>query len=287
MTTAHAVTATPAWLGESPVWEASTSTLLWVDILRAELHRYAPGDGDAVVTTLDVPLGAVAPRRSGGYVAAAGTGFWLLDGDQVTHLADVDDRGERMNDGKCDPAGRFLAGTMTSDRQPGAALYSLDHSADGEVRPVLDSVALSNGLGWSPDGGTMYYIDTPTRRVDVFAYDLATGTVGDRRTFVDLSAEQGNPDGLTVDAEGGVWVAMAGGSSVRRFTPAGRPDHVVEVPAAKVTSVTFGGDDLRDLYITTSTAGMTEQERSAQPEAGLVFRASPGFTGLAASAYAG
>ncbi|UPK73129.1 SMP-30/gluconolactonase/LRE family protein [Nocardioidaceae bacterium SCSIO 66511] len=285
MTSAHAVTAVPAWLGESPVWDASTQTLLWVDILRGELHRYDPTSGDEVLRTLDIPIGAVALRRGGGYVVAAGTGFWLLDGDQVTHLVDVDDRGERMNDGKCDPAGRFLAGTMTSDRQPGAGLYRLD--ADGGVHRLLECVRLSNGLGWNPSGTTMYYIDTPTRRIDVLAYDPTSGAVGNRRAFVKLTGVQGNPDGLTVDDEGGVWVAMAGGSCVRRFTPDGRADRVVEVPATKVTSCTFGGPDLRDLYITTSTDGLTVDELRTQPEAGLLFRARPGVTGLPASAYAG
>lgn len=286
MTTATAITTTPAWLGESPVWDCRTGTLLWVDILRGELHQYDPAVGrDQVLTTLDVPLGAVAARRAGGYVLAAGTGFWLVEGDRVTHLADVDDRGERMNDGKCDPAGRFWAGTMTADRKPGAALYRLD--ADRTVRAVVDAVALSNGLGWSPQGTTMYYVDTPTRRVDAFSYDLETGTVHGRRPFVDLSAERGNPDGLTVDVDGGVWVAMAGGSAVRRYAPDGRPDQVVEVPAEKVTSATFGGPGLRDLYITTSTEGLSEQQRRAQPQAGLVFRARPGHAGLPASGYAG
>lgn len=286
MTTAVAVTSTPAWLGESPVWDSRTGTLLWVDIPRGTLHRYDPSDGrDRVIATLEVPLGAVAVRRDGGFVLAAGRGFWLLDGDRLTHLADVHDRGKRMNDGKCDPAGRFWAGTMTADRRPGAGLYCLD--AERRVRPVLDAVNLSNGLGWSPDGHTMYYVDTPTRRVDAFSFDAETGTLSGRRPFVDLSAYQGNPDGLTVDADGGVWVAMARGSAVRRFTADGRPDQIIEVPAEKVTSVTFGGPDLRDLYITTSTDGLSEEQRRAQPQAGLVFRARPGRTGLPASGYAG
>lgn len=284
MSPAVAVTTTPAVLAESPVWDARTGTLLWVDIPRGELHEYRPGSGDRIVATLDVPLGAVAPRGRGGYVLAAGTGFWLLDGDVLTHLADVDDRGERMNDGKCDPAGRFWAGTMTADRAPGAALYRL--GPDQSPRRMLGSVALSNGLGWSPDGAIMYYVDTPTRRVDALTYDPGTGAVRDRRTFVDLAARRGNPDGLTVDADGGVWVAMARGAAVRRFTSDGRPDRVVELPVEKVTSVAFGGPDLRDLYITTSADGLTDEQRREQPQAGLVFHTRPGVSGLPANAYA-
>ena len=283
--TATAVTTRRALLAESPVWDASAESLLWVDILRGEVHLLDPETGDTTLATLDMPVGAVAPRAGGGQVLAAATSFWLLDADQARRIHDVSDRGVRMNDGKCDPGGRFWAGTMTADRRPGAALYCLDPQR--EVRQLLDDVALSNGLGWSPDAATMYYVDTPTRRVDAFTFDAATGDLADRRVFVDLSAAEGNPDGLTVDCAGGVWVAMAKGGAVRRYTVASVLDMVVELPVRKVTSCTFGGPDLEDLYITTSAEGLSGEELAAQPQAGLLFRCRPGVTGLPAHLYAG
>lgn len=281
----EALTARPALLAESPVWDSESGTLLWVDILRGEVHRLDPREGDRVLATLDVPVGAVAPRAGGGHVVAAGTAFWTLDGGAAERICDVDDRGERMNDGKCDPAGRFWAGTMTGDRRPGAVLYCLDGECG--LRRVVESVALSNGLGWSPDGTTMYYIDTPTQRIDAFDFDPRTGAIDDRRCFVDVAAVEGNPDGLTVDAEGGVWVAMANGWCVRRYTAYGESDGVVRLPVQKVTSCTFGGPDLADLYITTASAGLSDGELAEQPEAGLVFRCRPGLRGLPAHPYAG
>lgn len=281
----EAVTARPALLAESPVWDADRELLLWVDILSGEVHRLDPRDDDQILATLDVPVGAVAVRADGGHVVAAGTSFWTLDGGHAERICDVVDRGERMNDGKCDPAGRFWAGTMTSDRRPGAALYCLDERRG--LRRAVDSIALSNGLGWSPDGTTMYYIDTPTQRIDAFDFDPRTGAIANRRCFVDVAAVEGNPDGLTVDAEGGVWVAMANGWCVRRYTAYGEFDTVVRLPVQKVTSCTFGGPDLGDLYISTASAGLSDGELADQPEAGLVFRCRPGFHGLPAHPYAG
>jgi sugar lactone lactonase YvrE len=185
-----------------------------------------------------------------------------------------------MNDGKCDPAGRFLAGTMTLDRTPGAStLYQLDRNL--RITPLLGGLALSNGLGWSPDGGTFYFIDTPTRRVDAFDYDIATGSLSNRRIFVDLQHTPGAPDGLSVDAEGCLWVAMArDGAAVRRFGPRGETREVIEIPTAKVTSCTFGGPELDELYITTACFGLDEFQLADQPLAGAVFRVRLNVKGL-------
>lgn len=274
--TALAPVTRPAELAESPVWDSRHGSLLWVDINRGDVHRYHPFTGEDTVTSVGVPVGAVAVRRGGGLIVAAALGFARLDertgalewlwaaarGDRT--------RGDRMNDGKCDPAGRFLAGTLTADRVPGAAaLYRLD--ADGQVSVLIEEVTLSNGLGWSPDGTRLYFADTPLERVDVLDYDVTAGTVGGRRVFADLRAVPGRPDGLTVDADGGVWVAMARGGAVRRYTRDGRLDHVIELPAAKVTSVTFGGADLTDLYVTTSREGLGPADLADQPLAGSVF----------------
>jgi sugar lactone lactonase YvrE len=269
-----------ALLAEGPIWDARDGSLLWVDILRHEIHRY---DGqDRVIARLPDPVGAVAVRSLGGLVAATGMGIAVVDGEWIATV----DRGDRMNEAKCDPAGRLWAGTLTNDHVPGASgLYRLD--ADRRIAPVLEDVTLSNGIGWSPDGATMYYVDTPTEAVDAFDFDAGTGAVSGRRRLVDLRDVPGRPDGLTVDAEGAVWVAMARGWAVRRFLPDGTPDAVVEVPASKVTSCTFGGPALDELYITTACFGLDERELAAQPHAGAVFRCRPGVAGLPAGEYAG
>jgi sugar lactone lactonase YvrE len=187
-----------------------------------------------------------------------------------------------MNDGGCDPDGRFYCGSMAYDKRAGAAaLYRLD--PDGSVRAVLDGVTISNGLEWSPDGGRAYYNDTATGRIAVFDYDRGSGLTG-RRTFAEIPAEDGVPDGLAVDAEGGVWTAVNGGGQVRRHTPDGRVDAVVEVPVRQVTACTFGGGRLDELYITTSREGLPPDE---EPPAGSLFRARIGVPGVPAREFAG
>jgi sugar lactone lactonase YvrE len=278
----------PAFLAESPIWDQSTGSLLWVDIMAGDVHRFDPATGQDRVTHVDVPVGAVAARRSGGLVLAAGVGFATLDERAGTlEWLWTGGRGDRMNDGKCDPAGRFLGGTLTYARDPGACgLYRLEPA--GQVSTLLDGVTLSNGLGWSPAGDLFYFADTPLEQVDVLDYDLATGAVSRRRTFVDLHNVPGRPDGLTVDAEGAVWIAMASGGEVRRYTADGRLDLVIEFPVRLVTSVTFGGDDLTDLYVTTSREHLSESDLAEQPLAGSVFAiAGTGVKGLPANTFAG
>jgi sugar lactone lactonase YvrE len=285
----------PAQLAESPVWDATSQTLLWVDILAGEVHRLDPATGEDTAVGVGVPVGAVAPRRGGGLIIAAALGFATLDEDSgaVDWLWDGA-RGDRMNDGKCDPAGRFLAGTLTYPRDPGAcALYRLDPAANGaggepRVSVLLDGVTLSNGLDWSPAGDRMYFADTPLEQVDVLAYNPGTGQATDRRLFVDLHDVPGRPDGLTVDSEGAVWIAMSRGGAVRRYTPDGRLDRVIEFPVRLVTSVSFGGDGLGDLYVTTSRENLTERDLAGQPLAGSVFVIQgTGVRGLPANHYAG
>ncbi|MCW3840682.1 SMP-30/gluconolactonase/LRE family protein [Micromonospora yasonensis] len=276
-----------AMLGECPMWDADRQSLLWVDILAGEVHRYRPDGDDSVVLKLDVPVGAVAPCADGGLVLAADRGFALHSEErgQTTWLGAVD-RGERMNDGKCDPAGRFWAGTMIDESSPGkAGLYRLE--PDGRIVPVLTSVTLSNGLGWSPDGHTMYYIDTPARTVDAFDFDLETGSITNRRVLVDLREAEGRPDGLTVDSAGGIWIAMARGWSVRRYDAHGVLDRVIRLPVQKVTSCTFGGSGLDELYITSARSGLTSDDLAEQPYAGALFRCRPGVTGLSPHSYRG
>lgn len=249
-------------LAEGPLWDDQRQCLWWVDIEAGVIHR----DGE-VFARLDVPVGAIALREDGNLVLAAGLGFATYDVESgaLDWIGTVE-VGRRMNDAKCDPAGRLFAGTLVGEDQPGgAALYCLQSK---EIREVAAGATISNGLGWSPDGTLMYYTDTPLDRVDVFDYDVATGSVSDRRTFLDLSEFAGRPDGMAVDAEGCLWIAMArGGASIRCFTPSGELDRVLELPVSTPTSVAFGGAGLRDLYITTSR--MRDPD---EPLAGSVLR---------------
>jgi sugar lactone lactonase YvrE len=262
-----------AELGERPFWDPAVDALMWVDILAGHLHRYWPGVGDSVFHTAGVAVGAAAPRAGGGYVLAAADGFRLVDASGQAAggpwrppgmLADV-----RFNDGVCDPAGRFWAGTVAADRRAGAgALYRLDPA--GSMTVVLDGVTESNGLGWSPDGGTFYYIDSgePAPRIRAFPCDLAAGTLGAARDLVQPGPGQGIPDGLVVDADGCLWVAFWGGGAIRRFSASGELLAELPVPVSQPSCPAFGGPGLEDLYVTTAWENMTEAEREAEPMAG-------------------
>jgi sugar lactone lactonase YvrE len=281
------VAALGAELGEGPVWDARSGRVTWVDILGRRIHRTDPrtGETDSLETVSHV--GAVVPRAAGGYVAALQDGFWILDDGAPRRIATVHEAGPelRFNDGKCDPAGRLWAGTMAYDEAPGAAsLYRLD--AAGSVARVLFDVTISNGLAWSADGRTMFYIDTPTRRVDAFTFDAASGAIADRRTAIEIPDGFGSPDGMTIDADGGLWVAFWDGSSVRRFVD-GRLERTIQLPVSRVTSCAFGGEDLDELYITSAWDRLTPAQRRDQPLAGGLFRVRPGVRGVPASAYAG
>ena len=187
-----------------------------------------------------------------------------------------------MNEGGCDPDGRFYCGSMAYDKRPGGgSLYRLD--PDGEVTVVLEGVTISNGLDWSPDSSVAYYIDTLTFEVSMFDYDTEHGLTG-RRTFVEFDPDGGGPDGLVVDSEGGIWVALFGGSAVHRYNTEGGLDEIIEVEARQVTACTFGGPDLDRLYITTSRENL---EPDDDPLAGSLFTAMPGVAGLPVRAYAG
>jgi sugar lactone lactonase YvrE len=222
--------------------------------------------------------------RQGGAVIGVERGFALESADgRLTHLGELwSDDQVRMNEGGCDPDGRFYCGSMAYDKRPGAgALYRLD--PDRSVRVVLANVTVSNGLEWSPDGSRAYYSDTPTHRIAVFDYDREAGLTG-FRAFAEIPEEVGHPDGLTVDAQGGVWVALFRGGAVRRYTPEGVLDAVVEVPARKVTACTFGGPHLDQLFITTSRQCV---EPGTDPLAGSLFRAVVGVIGLPVREFAG
>jgi sugar lactone lactonase YvrE len=279
-----------ARLGEGPVWDARSGRVVWVDIEGAALHRTDPVTGATETFPMPLAISIGVPRTAGGYVAALEDGFWTITEDgQAERLVEIPEnrvRGLRFNDGGCDPAGRFWAGTMAWDFRPGAgALYRLD--PDLRVTRVLDEVTISNGIGWSPDGTTMYYADTPTLRIDAFDYDLATGTASNRRPFVEVPAGGGRPDGLCVDAEGAVWLALWPGWAVHRYLPDGSLDAVIPVPVAQVSSCGFGGESLEQLFITTARVDLIDEERNAQPHAGSLFRADPGVRGIPRGSFAG
>jgi sugar lactone lactonase YvrE len=276
------VTDAVAYHAEGPVWSAGWGGLRWVDMLAGDVLSLE-SDGTVQRSHVGTVAAALRPRRGGGAVIAVERGFALQDADGTRTDLDAvwDDRSIRMNEGGCDPDGRFWCGSVAYDQRTGAAaLYRLD--ADHSVRRVLDGVTISNGLDWSPDGSLAYYDDTATHRIDVFDYDARTGITG-RRPFVVLT-DGDHPDGLTVDAEGGVWVALNGSGVVHRYTPAGVLDEVVELPTAQVTACTFGGPDLDQLFITTSREGMGPDD---DPIAGSLFRADVGVPGLPVREFGG
>jgi sugar lactone lactonase YvrE len=271
-----------AEVGEGPVWDSKRGVLVWVDIYRGEVHLFDPASGGDLAIAVHQPVGAAATTASGDLILALRDGFARLDpaSSRIEMLAEVEsERPESlMNDGKCDRSGRFLAGTTTlSEDIGGGTLYRLN--PDATVDRVLEQVTLSNGLDWSPDGRTMYFIDSRLQRIDAMHYD-EDGAVGDRTTLVEIPTATGMPDGLTVDAAGYIWVALWGGSAVHRFTPEGVHDAVVELPVSYVTSCAFGGSDLGDLYITTSSWEFDESRFATEPHAGSVFVTRPGVPGL-------
>ena len=245
-----------ALLGEGPRWDAATGRLLWVDIEAKALHVFDPASGDDRAIPLGNRVGAAAPMRGGGVLVALADRLAVvdLDDESVRTLVEMPHGAEmRLNDGACDPAGRFWVGSMALDFAPGVgALYR--YSPDGTLQLVLAEVTLSNGLGWTPDGEGMYFIDSLTYRVDVFDFDVSSGEISERRPFVAIERGAGIPDGLAVDDDGGVWVALYGGGVVRRYDSGGSLDRVVQVPADNVTACCFGGDDGRSLYVTTASA---------------------------------
>jgi len=226
-----------------------------------------------------------APKTASSVAADDGIGRYAADG-AFDWLVTWAEDGLRGNDAAVDADGRLWAGTMRYDEAPGGGrLYRV--GPGGEVVTVLPEVSISNGIGWSPDGRLMYYVDTPSRRVDVFDVDSETGLVARRRQFVDLARVPGFPDGLTVDADGCLWVALWDGGAVHRYTPAGVLDRAVEVPATRTTACTFGGPGLGDLYITSATAGLDPAKLAAEPLAGSVFVLPAAGTGQPGHAFAG
>ncbi|WP_375426110.1 SMP-30/gluconolactonase/LRE family protein [uncultured Friedmanniella sp.] len=276
MTAAERATDVVTYHGEGAIW--FDGGLRLVDMLAGAVLTLDEATGTVTRTEVGSPVAAcVRPRVSGGFVVATEREFVLFGADGAREWASPALWSEhtRFNEGSCDPLGRFLCGSMSYDGDEGAGtMWRLE--PDRTVTRLFGDVTVSNGLGFSADGLRAFYVDTPTRRVDTF--DVVDGQLRDRRPFARVPEGPGSPDGLTVDADGGVWVALYRGSAVHHYDADGALTDVVEVDATQVTSCTLGGPDLSTLYITTSREGLAEKE---QPAAGSIFRADVGGRGLA------
>ncbi|MFI6340646.1 SMP-30/gluconolactonase/LRE family protein [Streptomyces sp. NPDC050535] len=269
-----------AALGEGPTWDSREQRLIWVDILGSRIHTYDPSGGRRTVMVTEQHVGAAKPRAGGGLVANLRDGVAVYDGiDGFRWLHREVVPGRRGNDAAVAPDGALWIGTMRYDEAPGGGTLSR-LAPDGTARTVLGSVAVSNGTGWSPDGRLMYYIDSPTRRIDVF--DVGDDQLPANRRQL-AAIDEGFPDGLTVDADGCVWVALWDGGAVRRYTPDGRLDRVIELPVLRPTACAFGGADLTDLYITTARTGL----EAPHPLSGSVLVVPGAGKGVAQPAFAG
>lgn len=280
-----------ATLGEGPFWHPQKCVLYWVDIMEKKVHIHNPATNTNKSIDVGQYVGAVVPREDGGCILAMHNGFYALneESEEITPLTDPesDIPTNRFNDGKCDPAGRFWAGTMSlNNGGPVGALYCLD--TDLNVQKKVDHVTCSNGLAWSSDHKTMYYIDTPTKQVVAFDYQVQNGEIDNKRVVVTIPEGEGAPDGMTIDREGMLWVAHWGGYQVSRWNPQnGEKLSSIPVPAAQVTSCAFGGEQLDELYITTARIGLSEEALQEQPHAGGVFCYKTAVKGQPTNSFAG
>ena len=289
----EAVPVDRAVLGEGAIWDAARRRLHWIDIAGHRVFTYDPATGENRGQDVGQKVGTVVPRAGGGLLVALQSGFAGLDPvtGRVTPLPpppEHDPAVVRFNDGKCDPAGRFWAGTMALVKgpKPLGRLYRLD--AGGAMQVMLRDVGTSNGIAWSLDRRTLYFIDTPLLRVDAFDYDDATGAIAGRRTVISIPPGIGRPDGSTIDAEGMLWIAMYDGWAVTRWNPrTGELLRTIRLPVARVTSCAFGDSDLGTLYLTSARENLSEQQLAAQPLAGALFRTRPGVNGRPAFSYQG
>ncbi len=266
-----------ATLGEGPAWDAKTQTLYWLDILEKKIYA-----DTRILAELDDFIGCLAPRRNGNLLVGKRFSFVDLEPatGQATVLASVSEPAEnRFNDGKCDPAGRFLAGTMDmNEKDASGALYSFDGK---EVTRLLDGIRISNGLAWSVDHKTFYYIDTPTREVKAFDYDFANGQIANPRAAFTVPDSLGWPDGMTSDTEGNLWIAMWGGSQITKWNPnSGKLLVQIPVPALQTSSCVFGGRDMNELYVTSARVGMSEADLKKYPLSGGLFKVSTNTVGM-------
>ena len=274
-------------VGEGPFWDDVKQDLYFVDIMNKQIKMFSLTSKLVETVQFNQEIGAVFLDQKSNLIVAARDGIFAASRDGVleTSLApiELERTSIRTNDAKCDANGRMWVGTMAFDFTPGAAaLFSFDSK---DLKKVVPDLTVSNGIGWSLDKKIMYFIDSPTKRVDIFDFDLESGELRNRRPFLLLGDLDAFPDGLTTDEDGGVWVALFGGGEVRRFDSQGTLTHIVEIPVKQVTSCCFGGGDMSDLYITTAQNGMDSDSLIREPLAGSLFRVKTSFKGSKSNRY--
>lgn len=277
-------------LGEGPWWDAEVGELLWVDLLVGEIHRFNPSSGTDISFEVGQPVGTVARRRCGGLVCAVQDGVMFVDPNRAEAkvVAEIERALPhlRMNDGLCDPAGRLWVGTMAVNLSPfQGSLYRVE--PDLQVTALRTGVSVSNGLDWSPDGRTFYFTDSAARCVDAYDFDVSTGDLRNGRPLIEMSDPVATPDGLAVDAEGNLWIAMWDGGCVRQYNAQGRLLRTIKLPVSRPTSVAFGGSRLDQLFITSARGGLSEASLKAEKHAGSIFVAEGLATGRLPYEFAG
>lgn len=274
-------------LGEGALWSVAEQALYWVDIERNCFFRFVPASGTYEKIEVGVPIGVLALRASGGLVMATKNGFafWDSSSSELRYIVnpEVDRPHLRFNDGAVDSKGRFWAGSMGGAKE--GVLYRLD--PDGSLHTMLSEIGVPNGIGWSPDDTVMYFTDSPLQVIYAFDYDSATGNIAHGRKFIEVPTSSGSPDGLTVDSEGYIWSVCWDGARVIRYAPDGSIDRVVEVPALRTTSCVFGGPDMNELYITSATTGLNEEQLKQYPLSGDLFRLKVDVVGTEKFKFAG
>lgn len=279
----------PSELGEGAIWDEQQGVLYWVDIVGNKVNRFDPRNRSNLAYDVGESVGTVVLSTDGALLLGVRTGMAWLDPDtgRVTHLADPesDKPHTRMNDGKCDPNGRFWVGSIC-EREPrfDGGLYCLD--TDLSVAQKLAKIQCSNGLVWTGDNRTFYYIDTPTHEIWGFDYEVESGSISNKRVVVKLADALGSPDGMTIDSDDHLWVALYHGHQVLRIDPkSGAIELELPIPATNVTSVAFGGSSLDELYITTARAGLSPEQRANEPLAGSLFRVRVPYRGVPANRF--
>ncbi|MCO6497595.1 MAG: SMP-30/gluconolactonase/LRE family protein [Chitinophagaceae bacterium] len=277
-------------LGEGPVWHELESAVWWVDVLKGEIHKFSMVDQKEKVLSVGQMVGSVALCANGDFIAGLENGIHFINREtgEMNHITSPEKHlpDNRSNDGKCDPSGRFWIGTMSKSEEANAgSLYMV--TQDGSVTKKISNTTISNGMAWSPDKKTFYFIDSPTRGVDAYDYDGVTGEISNKQTVIKLTESDGYPDGMTIDSEGMLWIAQWDGWQVSRWNPAnGEKMLSVKLPVARPTCCTFGGEGLGDLFISTASTGLSEEELKQQPEAGMLFVVrNIGYTGLPANKF--
>jgi sugar lactone lactonase YvrE len=261
-------------LGEGPVWDEVNQRILWLDIIKGQIHQYKINTYSHNVFNVGEMVGCIAPRTNGGWIAGLKNGIAFIDIEKnlVQHIINPEEGlSNRFNDGKCDASGRFWAGTMAlSEKESEGSLYVME--TDLSLKKKLENVSISNGIAWNADNSIMYYINTPTNYVFAFDYNIETADIDNQRVVIDVTHEKGYADGMTIDEEGMLWIAFYGGWRVARYDPdTGSLLKEIELPVANATCCTFGGDGLKDLYITTARKGLSEEDLQNQPDAGKLF----------------